>query len=501
MSSRPSVKRYHRKYVALANATRDELIAFGARTERKRARKDAEQRYRVHRRPRARKFASVYVILGGQYGDEGKGKIMRFYLCESPRRARVNIRFNGGKNAGHTFLVRLDDPNLILGDGAPEVTIINGVKYIKFATHQLPSGIIFGIPSVIGYDAVVDIEALADEIATVARQTGRTIESIQSQLTIVPQAHVVQPQHIAQDRAHNAVGTTGSGIGPCYADKALRTGKRIQDFVDPTTGRIPQLPHVVIEDSIPRIVAEFNAEIKATRDRLTGTNITAHDHIAPVVFEGAQGFGLDPTYGNYPYVTSAPTTIQAMTTYGFPLDCIKPIIASKSYNTYVGSRTMEPGFQQDTPNTGNLELLRLIGHEYGVTTGRRRQCIIADLNELIRALVINQAHELVISKSDILSQFHQALADARNGVLAKHPDPHIAAYAQYLDAQKQQCNPIQLPQSAYQYTYNGVLATFDDTDSFIASITSILFREVPTLKTILNWDRVESEIAITELRV
>ena len=169
---------------------------------------------------------SVFVILGNQYGDEGKGKVMRRYLVDGEEKARYCIRFNGGPNAGHTLYVDPTDPDLFIN---PE-KIDKYDKDIKFATHQVPSGVIFGIKCKIGHGCVLDLKKMYDEIITVSDQLGVSYKEIAKLINISPNAHLILPEHVEEDNKNNKVGTTGSGIGPVYSDKALRCGLSVFDF-------------------------------------------------------------------------------------------------------------------------------------------------------------------------------------------------------------------------------------------------------------------------------
>ncbi len=434
----------------------------------------------------------VYVILGNQWGDEGKGKVMRMYLIGTGNRAKARycIRFNGGPNAGHTIILDRSDPELFAGPGFQR----NGPR-IKFATHQLPSGILFGIPSIIGYNCVVDLVKLGKEIEEVAALLCRSVEEIQELLTICPQAHLITDELIAQDRANNAVGTTGSGIGPTYSAKALRTGHQIQSIFH--WDKTKQAPGLTIPASMaPQVIETTAGVLMLGRIRvadITGLADTL-GYADTVVMEGAQGFWLDANHGKYPYVTSSCCTAAAACEYGFLFRNIYPVGISKMYPTYVGALQMEPGFEQDVKHSGRLELLRLIAREYGVTTGRRRQVMWMIVDHEIKALKINQSHDWIINKSDVLPELQTALDMAHGGTLYLHADPAVAAYGQFLLA-----NPAvieTLPRSAYNFYYKGELCTFGSLAAMKTRLYAIVHEaNLAVQPRIVTYDTPESHVA------
>ena len=352
----------------------------------------------------------VFINIGNAYGDEGKGKAMEYLVCQAGReclpvqkgekaqKAVLTIRFNGGPNAGHTIYSRADNPNLFISEKLKSLKgqeTLRSNEIIKFATHQVPSGVLFGVPSLIGKACVVDLAKLEREIITIAEQLGQTYEDIAALITLSKEAHLILPEHIERDQKSNAVGTTGCGIGPAYADKALRIGARVSElFTD--SAKIQALKHFVTGDS-----SVVGVRVRSIKKMVMPTS-------GVVVMEGAQGFYLDPNEGEYPFVTSSDCTLAAACTYGFPLSSLHPVCCSKAYTTYVGARVMEKNFSPDHRHSDG-ELLRLLGHEYGVTTGRRRQCIPINLDEELYALKINQCKTWILSKSDILEEYQVAL--------------------------------------------------------------------------------------------
>jgi adenylosuccinate synthase len=352
---------------------------------------------------------TVYVILGNDWGDEGKGKMMRFYLIEQVKKAKMSIRFNGGPNAGHTVIVKVNDPELFISDTKREEYQNKGFETIKLATHQVPTGVLFGVRGIIGYNCVVDLLKLNKEIQEISTQLGRTYDEIAKLIVIVPEAHLILDKHIQQDKENNKVGTTSSGIGPAYSDKALRTGIQIGHYFqsDIKSGGL-----AILTQSIMTLDPSSFSD-----NKIIGVTIGSCRHIAKqleeddvVVMEGAQGFNLDINLGDYPYVTSSDCTIGSACSYGFDLQSLYIVGCSKAYATYVGAQRLEPDFDSKIPYSGYGELKRLLGKEYGVTTGRRRQCLPMNLERNIEALRLNQTRDWIISKSDILEEYNVALS-------------------------------------------------------------------------------------------
>lgn len=426
----------------------------------------------------------VYVITGLQWGDEGKGKLMRLYLIGNSNRgkARYCIRFNGGPNAGHTIIVKRDDPELFAG---PE--FVKNDQMVKFATHQLPSGVLFGIKSIIGYNCVIDPRKLETEIAEVAAILCQPIEKIQELLTIVPQAHIITPEHIAQDSATNKIGTTGSGIGPAYSAKALRTGYQVDSLFG-------EYPLVMPSTMTPQVIdgKHYLGHIQVSEIRALASTM---DYGDVAVMEGAQGFWLDVNHGHYPYVTSSDCTIGAACSYGFLLKNIYPVGISKAYATYVGSLQMEPHFVQERPEEGDLHLLRLIAKEYGVTTGRSRQCMWLNMDLELEALIINQSKDWIINKSDVLFSLQEHLDMYHQGRLAESPLVDVQKYAEYL--RTHQHSP--LPKSAYNLIYKKQLVSFSSWRDMLHEIYRILKENnVPTCPRVVIYDTPESDVSFSK---
>mgnify|MGYP006358261301 FL=1 len=337
---------------------------------------------------------STYVIVGTQWGDEGKGKIIDVL---SPK-ADYIVRYQGGNNAGHTVVVNDD----------------------KFILHLLPSGIINSKGKcVIGAGVVVDIDVLLEEIAVLEKR-GMKLDN----LFIDERAHIIMPYHIEIDKAkeeamgENKIGTTQRGIGPCYIDKIARNGIRIGDLLEPERFR-DKLTWNVLEknDMLVRYgkptfdleelynkVMELADKIKfRIIDGVVEINEAIEDKKL-VLFEGAQALMLDIDYGTYPYVTSSSPTAGGVTTgVGVSPRKIERILGvMKAYVTRVG----EGPFPTEQDNEIG-EKLRAIGHEYGATTGRPRRCGWLDLVIGRYAVLINGLTDIVLTKIDVLTGFEK----------------------------------------------------------------------------------------------
>ena len=280
------------------------------------------------------------VIVDLQYGDSGKGKVAHF-LCTKRKYTHI-IRYNGGANAGHTIFH----------------------KGVKFVTHQIPVGVFFGIPSIIGSGCVVDPEILLEEIADLKKGGIK----VKGKLFIAKNAHVVTPGHRKEDGGENKIGTTKRGIGPTYRDKYARTGVRAES--------VPALRPYLID-----LYEEFHRKNKN----------------AVVLAEGAQGFGLDIDWGDYPFVTSSHCTTAGALLNGFSPKAVRDVWGiAKVYETYVGAKKFEP-------KQKIFSKIREIGEEYGATTGRPRQCNWLDMQMLEKAVAINGVTHLVLNKMDVLN--------------------------------------------------------------------------------------------------
>jgi adenylosuccinate synthase len=280
------------------------------------------------------------IIVDLQYGDCGKGKVSH-YLCEKNDYTHV-LRYNGGGNAGHT----------IYHDGK------------KFITHYLPSGVFSGVRSVIGSGCVIHIGKLMAEMKGL-EEAGFDLSCVK----IARNCHVVTDEYLELDKLNNVVGTTLTGNGEAYTRKYARTGLRAES--------VPELQPYLVD-----LIDEWR-----------------NYQPEPVVLcEGAQGFGLDIDWGDYPYVTSSHCTVAGALLNAIPYSAVRDVWGiAKVYETYVGAKT----FESDDPK---LKQLRELGGEYGATTGRPRQCNWINLDLLKRAIWVNKVNKLVFNKLDILRQ-------------------------------------------------------------------------------------------------
>jgi adenylosuccinate synthase len=230
----------------------------------------------------------IDVVLGLQYGDEGKGKITN-QLAKSGKYSHV-LRYNGGSNAGHTIFVK-------------------GQKVI---THLVPCGIFHNIPSIIGSGCVVHVEKLLTELEYLGKLGFNT-----DLVKVAYNAHIVTDKHIKEDSKDIKIGTTKTGNGPCYRDKVMRVGKRAED--------IPELSKMLID------IADHGEDYK-------------------ILAEGAQGYWLDIDSGDYPYVTSSSCGIGAVLNNGFSYKTINSVVGvAKAYSTYVGAKSFQkddPRFEE-----------------------------------------------------------------------------------------------------------------------------------------------------------
>ena len=337
---------------------------------------------------------SVTVLVGSQWGDEGKGKIVDI-LSE---KFKIVARYQGGANAGHT---------VIIGDN-------------KYILHLIPSGILRDdVICVIGNGVVIDPTALLDEIELLEKNGIK----VDGRLFISHNAHLIMPYHKLLDQisegGETKIGTTGRGIGPCYIDKFARKGIRIVDLLDrvelekkirANLKEKNELLKKVYEhegldvDKIVKEYLEFDERIdKYIKDVPTFLN-NAVDEGMSVLLEGAQGTMLDVDHGTYPFVTSSsPTSGGASTGTGIPPTKINSVIGIvKAYTTRVGNGPF-PTELLDKDG----EKLREVGAEFGATTGRPRRCGWYDAFLVAYSQMVNGITSVAITKLDVLSGFEK----------------------------------------------------------------------------------------------
>jgi len=336
----------------------------------------------------------VTVIVGAQWGDEGKGKIVDLLAQESD----VVCRYQGGPNAGHTVIVAGE----------------------TFKFRQLPSGILSGRVSVLGNGCVVDPEVLLAEMDELIER-GVSVEP----LRVSGNAHLIMPWHIALDGASERrlgklqIGTTRRGIGPAYADKAARIGIRVQDLLDPKILR-QKIETALAEKNrwlervyeldpfgLEEVAERYEGYAQRLRPFVADTSLLVHTALQEgkrVLLEGAQGTLLDLDHGTYPFVTSSnPVAGAAATGIGIGPTRIDEVIGvAKAYVTRVGAgplpSEMEPALASQ---------LRELGQEYGTVTGRERRPGWLDLVALRYAVRLNGITSLALTKLDVLSSLNE----------------------------------------------------------------------------------------------
>lgn len=331
------------------------------------------------------------VVVGAQWGDEGKGKIIDILAS----RADVVVRSQGGNNAGHTV------------ECGGEV----------YKLHLIPSGILYpSTPCLIGCGVVVDPKVLLGEIDGLE---SRGISC--NNLHIDPRAHVIMPWHIALDslseaaRGASDIGTTHCGIGPCYMDKAERSGIRIYDLIHPEifakkAAAVCELKNKIIVNvyggepfDAQKVIEEYTAYGQRLKKYVADVSVLTYEAIKAgknVLFEGAQGALLDIDLGTYPYVTSShPTAGGAATGAGVGPTCIDEVIGViKSYTTRVGKGPFPTELFDETGDR-----IRNVGHEFGTTTGRPRRTGWFDAVIARHAVRINGLTSVAVNKLDTLA--------------------------------------------------------------------------------------------------
>jgi adenylosuccinate synthase len=334
------------------------------------------------------------VIVGAQWGDEGKGKIVDLLAQDSD----LVCRYQGGPNAGHTIIV--------YGE--------------TFKIRQIPSGVLRGKTCVIGAGCVVDPEVLLGEIDELESRGISTAD-----VHVSGEAHLIMPWHVAIDRASERrlgklqIGTTRRGIGPCYADKAARLGIRVQDLLDPKILR--QKIEVALAEKnvwLERVYRVPPLELEALAAQLEGFAQRLRPYVSDtsllvdralrrernVLLEGAQGTLLDLDHGTYPFVTSSNTVAaNAATGIGIGPNRIDRVVGvAKAYVTRVG----EGPFPTEIDGA-DQERVRRLGAEFGTVTGRERRCGWLDLVALRYAVRVNGITSLALTKLDVLSHFSE----------------------------------------------------------------------------------------------
>jgi adenylosuccinate synthase len=332
------------------------------------------------------------VIVGAQWGDEGKGKIVDLLT----QYADLVVRFQGGNNAGHTIVLKGE----------------------KFVVHLIPSGILYeGKKCIIGNGVVLDPAVLIEEIDEIKK---RGYFKDDSQLMISEETHLILPYHRRIDVAREKIfkiGTTGRGIGPAYEDKVARCGIRVVDLIDEKIFR-EKLEANLIQKNVylTQVLKEKGFEFSEIFDEylryknrlekyVKNTSLILHEEIEKgkhVLFEGAQGALLDLDHGTYPYVTASNTVAgNACAGSGIGPTMINSVIGvAKAYTTRVGEGPFPTELQDEMG-----EKIRQRGGEYGATTGRPRRCGWFDAVVVNHSIRVNGIREMVITKLDVLNGF------------------------------------------------------------------------------------------------
>jgi adenylosuccinate synthase len=365
-------------------------------------------------------------IIGTQWGDEGKGKIVDLLAAD----ADVVVRFQGGNNAGHTMVV----------DGE------------EFISHLIPSGILQQKTCAIGNGVVVDPEVLIGEIDYLS---DRGIETGPDKLMISERAHVIMPYHKLVDhgrekmKGDKKIGTTGRGIGPSYEDKATRRGIRFADLIDPRVFEerleaiIPEknfyLEKFLDTDTVDMdaIRREYTAYADRLRPYVTNVSVALEEAVRSgrqILFEGAQGTHLDIDHGTYPFVTSSNTASgNACCGSGVgPKDISGVIGIVKAYTTRVGAGPFPSELFDDIGDR-----IQRIGAEFGATTGRRRRCGWLDTVILNNAVRLNGLTGLAITKLDVLGELDEIKICTAYALDGQHIN-HVPANLAHLSA----CEPV-----------------------------------------------------------
>ena len=344
----------------------------------------------------------VQIIVGAQWGDEGKGKIVDHLSGH----VDIVARYQGGANAGHTVVIPTKGPE--------------GITTKEYVLHLIPSGIFHKhVTCVIGNGVVLDPVALMAEIEQL-RVLGIPMKG---RLLISHNAHLIMPYHKLLDsireQGDQKIGTTGRGIGPAYIDKYMRTGIRVVDLLDrdilskklkrniEEKNELLSKVYNSKELDVDAIIHEYQEFDKKIDEYITDTSLYLHNALnrkKNILAEGAQGALLDVDHGTYPFVTSSsPTSGGACTGLGIPPTSISSVIGVvKAYSTRVGNGPFPTELNDETG-----ERLRKTGGEYGATTGRPRRCGWLDLVSLRYSIRVNGIQRIAVTKLDVLDDFDE----------------------------------------------------------------------------------------------
>lgn len=401
------------------------------------------------------------VIIGTQWGDEGKGKVVDLITD----RVSSVVRFQGGHNAGHTL-------------------VIDGQKTVL---HLIPSGILReNVECLIGHGVVLSMSALMKELG----ELDAAGVDAAARIKIAPGCPLIMPYHIALDNAREvkrgkaAIGTTGNGIGPAYEDKVARRGLRVGDLLDEAAFAeklkgVMEYHNFALTEyygvealDYEAVLAEALEQAKVVRPMITDVTQRIHEHITNnenILFEGAQGALLDIDQGTYPFVTSSNTTSGgAVTGSGVGVRDIDYVIGIvKAYTTRVGGGPFPTELVYDLATDSGDEIgkiLGTVGHEFGATTGRQRRCGWLDMVTLNRSFKLNAVSGICLTKLDVLDSLESiqiCTAYELNGETVTEPPYDAEGYANakpiYIEMPGWQTSTIgtksfdELPQAAQDY--------------------------------------------------
>ena len=415
-------------------------------------------------------MSSSLIVVGAQWGDEGKGKVIDLLTSQ----AEAVVRFQGGHNAGHTL-------------------VINGQKTVL---HLIPSGIFNDAKCIIGNGVVLHIPTLLDEIKSLITKN----IDIETKLLISSQCPLILPTHILLDDArenalgNQAIGTTGRGIGPAYEDKVARRAIHLMDLLDP----------VIFKQKLSALMSYHNFILESLyqakpedTEKVGDLWLSFVDNIRPfiadttsvinamlknksnVLFEGAQGSMLDIDHGTYPYVTSSNTVAGAASTgTGIGPGVFNKILGiTKAYTTRVGSGPFPTELNDD-----NGKHLADVGVEFGATTGRPRRCGWLDVVALRKAIINNSISHLCLTKLDVLDGLDEVYVAVEYEILGDR-------YSTMPNINKEHlinCKPIYKKFEGWKESTSGATTINqlpEQAKQFISSIESLLSTKVVLVST------------------
>ena len=415
-------------------------------------------------------MSNTLVVIGAQWGDEGKGKVIDLLT----KQAEAVVRFQGGHNAGHTL-------------------VINGEKTVL---HLIPSGIFNDVKCIIGNGVVLHIPTLFEEIESLAEKG----VNIEDNFLISSQCPLILPTHILLDNAreralgNKAIGTTGRGIGPAYEDKVGRRTIHLIDLLDPNKFR-EKLQHLMEYHNflLKNHFHSDTSDIKEVEELwlsfaskispfVADTSLEINDLLSndkKILFEGAQGSMLDIDHGTYPFVTSSNTVAGAASTgSGVGPGVLNKILGiTKAYTTRVGSGPFPTELDD-----ANGKHLADVGVEFGATTGRPRRCGWLDLVALRRAIVNNSISHLCLTKLDVLD----GLEEINVAVEYKLSGKVFSIMPNLNDHDLEKCKPIYKSFKGWKEQTSGMRDIKDLPDqakNFISSIEKLLGIKISLIST------------------